>query len=228
MVLDLKACHERLCGGLDELSITLSKQKIDLLLSYLQELHKWNKAYNLSAIRDPELMISRHILDSLALVPYLERFVSAYNKNNSCGEPVRLIDVGTGAGLPGLLLAIVFSEIQTTLLDSNGKKTRFLFQTAVKLGLKNVFIENNRIEKFSPADKFAIVTSRAFASLKDMVSGSAHLLAKNGEFWAMKGVYPKTELADCAQLAHLSVAHKLKIPECDGERHLIILKPVSR
>ncbi len=227
MALDLETCHERLCAGLEELSISLSEQKINLLLGYLQELHKWNKAYNLSAIRDPEAMVSRHLLDSLALVPYLQEFVSTYNNKGFNDEKIHLIDVGTGAGLPGLLLAIVFPEINATLLDSNGKKTRFLFQTAVKLGLKNVFIENNRIEKFSPANKFAIVTSRAFASLEDMVNGSAHLLAEKGEFWAMKGIYPETELVDCSHLARLSVAHKLKIPECDGERHLIILKPVS-
>ena len=172
--------------------------------------------------RDPETMLSRHLLDSLSLVPYLKEFVSNYS------EKLSLIDVGTGGGLPGFPLAIVFPDISVTLLDSNGKKTRFLFQTAVKLGLKNIFVENNRVEKFSPATKFAIVTSRAFASLHDMVKGCAHLVESEGEYWAMKGLYPEAELAECADFIDIKAVHKLNVPSNEGERHLLILTNKTR
>jgi 16S rRNA (guanine527-N7)-methyltransferase len=162
-------------------------------------------------------MVSRHLLDSLALVPYLQAFLERQ------GTPVDIVDVGTGGGLPGLPLAIAFPEIRVTLLDSNGKKTRFLFHTATKLELKNVQVENNRVENFSPINKFAIVTSRAFASLQAMIAGTAHLLADGGEYWAMKGQYPHAELADCEYLASLQAVHPLTVPGCDGDRHLVIL-----
>lgn len=221
------ACESLLRQGLKSLDITLDSDKITTLLAYLQEFHKWNQAYNLSAIRQPEAMVSRHLLDSLALVPYLQALVSTHLDSDSSAKP-NLIDVGTGGGLPGLPLAIVFPDIPVTLLDSNGKKTRFLFQTAHKLQLNNVTVENNRVEKFSPEHKFAIVISRAFASLQAMIAGSGHLLANGGEYWAMKGLYPDTELADCAADAQLKAAHKLMVPDTEGERHLLILQPVPK
>ncbi|MGH1441608.1 MAG: 16S rRNA (guanine(527)-N(7))-methyltransferase RsmG [Cellvibrionaceae bacterium] len=235
-------CEKLLTRGLDTIGIDLDAKKINLLLDYLENFHKWNQAYNLSAIREPEKMVSRHLLDSLVLVPYLknyiEQFLSLDNDEEGKRE-FRLIDVGTGGGLPGFPLAIMFPNIKVTLLDSNGKKTRFLFQTALKLGLQNITVEHKRVEKFHPEDKFAIVTSRAFASLYDMVNGSRHLLSENGEYWAMKGVYPEAELRDCSQQAELIQAEKLTVP--DGlsgetgpdnnkdsdqeERYLIRLKP---
>ncbi|MGH1486644.1 MAG: 16S rRNA (guanine(527)-N(7))-methyltransferase RsmG [Cellvibrionaceae bacterium] len=222
MFFDQYHCEIRLREGLNAMEIALDDGQVALLLAYLEAFHKWNQSYNLSAIRDPVEMVTRHLLDSLTLVPYFREFVSAYKDQGK--DTLRLIDVGTGGGLPGMPLAIVFPEVNVTLLDSNGKKTRFLFQTAVKLGLKNVIVENNRVEKFSPADKFAIVTSRAFASLQDMVKGCAHLLESEGEFWAMKGLYPESELADCEDSVDISAVHKLNVPHSDGERHLLILK----
>ena len=198
------------------MGLSLVDTQMTQLLNYLEQLIKWNKAYNLTAIKDGLEMVDRHLLDSLSLLPFLEQALQ------SDTPPKRLIDVGTGAGLPGMILAILYPELAITLLDSNGKKTRFLFQTSLQLGLKNVSIENNRIEKYSPAEKFDIVTSRAFASLKDMVRGAQHLLAENGQYWAMKGVYPEQELVDCEALISNTQVHPLNVAYCEGERHLVI------
>lgn len=230
-----KECEKILSNGLDNMGILLNKKTVDLLLAYLENFHKWNQAYNLSAIKKPEKMVTRHLLDSLVLVPFLNEFVNNFfaddfkEKGTLNQNKINIIDVGTGGGLPGFPLAIVFPNIKVTLLDSNGKKTRFLFQTAHKLGLNNIEVENNRVEKFSPAHKFAIVTSRAFASLNDMVQGSEHLLDKKGEFWAMKGVYPDSELLECGNRAELIRAEKLSVPDIlDGtseeQRYLIRLR----
>ncbi|MFT6791654.1 MAG: 16S rRNA (guanine527-N7)-methyltransferase [Cellvibrionaceae bacterium] len=202
--------------GLQSMGIALEEKQIQTLLSYLLTLHRWNKVYNLSAIRDPAVMATLHLLDSLALVPYLRAFVQ---KNS---HPIQLIDVGSGGGLPGLPLAIACPEATVTLLDSNGKKTRFLFQTALELGLKNTKVVQDRVEKFSPGHKFSIVTSRAFSSIGNMLDVSNHLLEEEGEFWAMKGVYPAIELSEYRE--QLDRVHRLQIPGCEGERHLLILK----
>lgn len=199
------------------MGLSLDAKKIFDLLNYLQELYKWNQAYNLSAIREPEEMIKRHLLDSLSILPILEEKIK---KNN---DLERLIDVGSGGGLPGIPLAICLPDLHVTLLDSNGKKTRFLFQTALKLGLKNIHVINERVESYQPMEKFNVVTSRAFASLDDMVTGSQHLLKEEGEFWAMKGVYPKDELEACHSV-NLIDSHSLTVPELDAERNLIILR----
>ncbi|ODS23176.1 16S rRNA (guanine(527)-N(7))-methyltransferase [Candidatus Endobugula sertula] len=199
------------------MDVILDDQKISLLLHYLSEFVKWNKAYNLSAVRDPLKMVERHLLDSLALVPLLEK---AHDKQ-------RIIDVGTGGGLPGIPLAIVFTDSQITLLDSNGKKTRFLFQVKMALDLNNLTIANTRVETYQPDEGFDIVVSRAFASLQYMVKGTGHLLNQHGRFWAMKGVYPENELRDCEKNAIVESSKSLNIPEQQGERHLLILKPVT-
>jgi len=200
--------------GAAQLAVQLSAHQIEQLLTYLQELHKWNQAYNLSAIRSIEEMVSRHLLDSLAVVPHL---VGEKNK--------KIIDVGTGGGLPGIPLAIVFPDWRFTLLDSNGKKTRFLFHVKNLLGLDNVTVENQRVEQFRPEEKYHIVISRAFASLQDMTDGCSHLLADDGVFMAMKGVYPENELLPLAGKVNLQSSYPLQVPNTDGERHLLILKP---
>lgn len=210
------ACETLLVDGLKAMKISLDPRAIEQLIIYLMELNKWNKAYNLSAIRDPLAMVGRHLLDSLALLPMLRQA-------NAENASLTMVDVGTGAGLPGLPLAICCPDIPVTLLDSNGKKTRFLFQVKTALALDNVTIEHCRAEQFYPADAFSIVVSRAFASIGDMISYTEHLCQPNGRFWAMKGIYPKDELSEVAKHYIVDNSYPLSIPKCDGERHLLVI-----
>ena len=215
---DLNAeLRAQLLRGAIEMSVTLNESQIEKLLAYVREFEKWNKAYNLSAVRDIRQMVARHLLDSLSVVPW-------FNGDKKFSA-TRIIDVGTGGGLPGIPLAIMFPEKQFTLLDSNGKKTRFLFHVKTLLGLANVKVENRRVEEFQPEQKFNAVISRAFASLQDMTEGCAHLLEDGGIFLAMKGLFPQDELASIADKIDLIESVKLLVAETDGERHLLILQP---
>ena len=215
---DLNAeLRAQLLRGAIEMSVALNESQIEKLLAYMREFEKWNKAYNLSAVRDIRQMVARHLLDSLSVVPWFTA-----NKKFSAA---RVIDVGTGGGLPGIPLAIMFPEKQFTLLDSNGKKTRFLFHLKTLLGLTNVSVENRRVEEFQPEQKFDAVISRAFASLQDMTDGCAHMLASGGIFLAMKGIFPQDELAPIADKIELLESVKLLVAETDGERHLLVLQP---
>lgn len=208
-----------LISGLQELQCQLSDQQIDQLLDYHALLVKWNKAYNLTAVRDPLEMITRHVLDSLTIVPFLE------------GE--RFIDVGTGAGLPGIVLAIVFPQHQFALLDSAGKKMRFLFQVKTELALSNVSVHHIRVESYQPEQRFDGVISRAFASLLDMVSGCSHLLSDDGYFYAMKGQYPADEveqlksLSDREKAYKVEACHPLRVPGEPAQRHLLLISQQS-
>lgn len=209
--------RNQLLRGAVEMSVALNDSQIEKLLAYVREFEKWNKAYNLSAVRDIRQMVARHLLDSLSVVPWFTA-----NKKFSAA---RVIDVGTGGGLPGIPLAIMFPEKQFTLLDSNGKKTRFLFHVKTLLGLTNVTVENRRVEEFKPEQKFDAVISRAFASLQDMTEGCAHMLTPSGIFLAMKGLFPQDELAPIADKVDLIESVKLLVAETEGERHLLILQP---
>ncbi|WKD49840.1 16S rRNA (guanine(527)-N(7))-methyltransferase RsmG [Microbulbifer spongiae] len=199
----------RLLQAAVQMSVTLSEHQQNQLLRYLALFARWNSAYNLSAIRDPAQMLERHIIDSLSIV-------------NLCGTG-SLIDVGSGGGLPGVPLAIVYPTRPITLLDSNGKKARFLFQVANSLSLHNVQVVNERAEKLSVAQPFAGVVSRAFASMADMVDCSAHLLALGGRFYAMKGRLPEDELSALPKGIMVEQVHRLSVPGCTAERHLILL-----
>ncbi|APZ04964.1 MULTISPECIES: 16S rRNA (guanine(527)-N(7))-methyltransferase RsmG [Kosakonia] len=195
---------------LAEAGISLSDQQQQQLVAYVEMLHKWNKAYNLTSVRDPNEMLVRHILDSIVVAPHL--------------QGTRFIDVGTGPGLPGIPLSIVRPESHFTLLDSLGKRVRFLRQVQHELKLTNIEPVQSRVEDFPAEPPFDGVISRAFASLNDMVSWCHHLPGDAGRFYALKGQLPEDEIALLpAGLAVESIV-ELKVPHLEGERHLVIVK----
>ncbi len=218
--------QQQLISGAAEMFVSLTGEQTEKLLAYIREFEKWNKAYNLSAVRDVQQMVARHLLDSLSVVPWLNAQKALDQKAGAQKffPLTRMIDVGTGGGLPGIPLAIMFPEKQFTLLDSNGKKTRFLFHVKTLLGLTNVTVENRRVEEFAPQEKFDGIISRAFASLQDMTEGCANLIKPDGIFLAMKGFYPEDELAPINDKIELLETIKLAVAETDGERHLLILR----
>ena len=204
------ALRQRLLDGLSSLQLALPESVIDGLLAYLAMLVKWNKTYNLTAVRDPQEMVTKHLLDSLSVVPHLPQG--------------RTIDVGTGGGLPGIPLSIVFPERDFVLLDANGKKTRFLVQVKAELGLSNVTVVHERVENYRPDVTFDGVITRAFASVADMLAGSRHLLSQSGQFLAMKGEVPKEELDSLTNGFSLQQVIPLKVPGLEQEqRHLIVI-----
>jgi len=204
----LSALRDKLDAGLAKLGLDLPDPVRDGLIAYIELLAKWNKAYNLTAVRDPAVMVIRHLLDSLAVVPHF--------------HARRTLDVGTGGGLPGIPLALVFPEREFVLLDSNSKKTRFLVQAKAALGLENVTVVHERVEAFQDDRLFDCIITRAFAPVADILTGSRHLLAPNGEFLAMKGVVPEEELAALPQGYHLIEVIPLRVPGLEQEqRHLL-------
>ncbi|BET95101.1 16S rRNA (guanine(527)-N(7))-methyltransferase RsmG [Xenorhabdus taiwanensis] len=191
--------------------IKLSLSQKQQLVAYVDMLNKWNKAYNLTSVRDPEQMLVRHIMDSIAVNPFL--------------HGTRFIDVGTGPGLPGIPLAIVRPDSHFTLLDSLGKRVRFLRQVQHELGLNNIEPVQSRVEEFIPEPLFDGVISRAFASLQDMLSWCNHLPKPlEGRFYALKGVLPEDELAELPTGIVLDTVVPLLVAELDEQRHLVILK----
>ena len=198
--------------GLREMRLDLSAPVQKKLLKFLELLEKWNRAYNLTAVRDPEQMVPRHLLDSLTVLPYL--------------QGPRVLDIGTGAGLPGIPLALACPDLEFTLLDSNAKKTRFATQALHELGLKNVMVKQERVEKFHPETKFDTLIARAFASIPDMLAASRHLCATQGRFLVMKGVFPQEELAAVID-GYRSEVKALRIPGLDAARHVVILVPTN-
>ena len=195
---------------LNEAGISLSDHQKNQLVAYVDMLHKWNKAYNLTSVRDPNEMLVRHILDSIVVAPSLE------------GE--RFIDVGTGPGLPGIPLSIVRPDAHFTLLDSLGKRVRFLRQVQHELALTNITPVQSRVEDFPAEPPFDGVISRAFASLTDMVTWCHHLPGDAGRFYALKGQLPEEEIAQLPAPFSVESVVPLNVPQLEGERHLVIIE----
>ncbi|MFL9917812.1 16S rRNA (guanine(527)-N(7))-methyltransferase RsmG [Paraburkholderia fungorum] len=211
---DSEALAPLLADGVRELGLELSDAQLGKLLDYVALLSKWNAVYNLTAIRDPRQMLIQHILDSLSVVPHLAtRGVSS------------VLDVGSGGGLPGIVLAIVLPDWTVTVNDIVHKKTAFQAQAKAQLGLANLSVVTGRVETLQPGAevpaKFDVIVSRAFAELADFVTLARHLVADKGAIWAMKGVRPDGEIERLPAGAHVEQIIRLNVPSLDAERHLI-------
>lgn len=192
------------------MGVKLESVQEELLISYVRLIDKWNRTFNLTAIREPERMIGLHLLDSLAVVPYL---------------PANAVvaDVGSGAGLPGIPIAIARPDVRVTLIDTVAKKATFMQQAAGELKLPNMSVHHARVESLQLDALCDIVISRAFAELKDFAECACHLLKEDGKLYAMKGVLPHEEIARLPQPFRVEVTHPLHIPGVDGQRHLIVV-----
>lgn len=200
----MDACRDSLQAGLNDLNLILDSNQLDQLLTYIHLIEKWNKAYNLTAVRDIHEMVTTHLLDSIAILPYV--------------QGVRIADIGTGAGLPGIPLAICRPDWQFTLVDSNSKKTRFVQQAILELKLRNVEVVHARVESLRPAVAFDTVLCRAFASMPDIVHLCQHLLATSGQILAMKGQIPHEELTELSQSYRII---SVSVPGIEAERCLV-------
>ncbi|MFP3874248.1 MAG: 16S rRNA (guanine(527)-N(7))-methyltransferase RsmG [Thiohalophilus sp.] len=204
---------DQLARRTGELPFSLPPQAEQKLLDFIALLEKWNHAYNLTAVRQPAQMIPRHLMDSLVVVPYLR------------GR--QILDVGSGPGLPGIPLALACPEWQFTLLDSNGKKVRFMRQALAELGLENVSVVHSRVEQFQSSPGFDTIIARAYATLGELIRGARHLCRPHGQFLVMKGVYPVAEIDDLPDDFELETSHRLTVPGLDAERHLLVVRHVA-
>ncbi|MEO1080829.1 MAG: 16S rRNA (guanine(527)-N(7))-methyltransferase RsmG [Pseudomonadota bacterium] len=202
---------EQLRRGLDAMGLALDSGCQERLLAYLALLSRWNRRYNLTAVREPEAMVTRHLLDSLSLLPFLRE-----------GS---LIDVGSGAGLPGVPIALVQPWREVTVLDSNGKKTRFLDHLKLTLEIPRLSVVKARCEDYRPERPFDLLTSRAFAALGDMIAGCQHLLAPGGEYLAMKGMHPQEEIDDLPSSVRLLAVDPVEVPGLDEARCIVRMSP---
>ena len=203
---DIDTLRPELAAGLEALGLPAALAAP--LLGYLALLARWNATYNLTAIRDPRDMVAKHLLDSLAMQPFVR-------------ELRTLADLGTGPGLPGIPLAIATPALQVTLVESNGKKARFLREAARQLGLGNVQLAESRIEAFRPGTHFDAITARALATLPLILELGGHLPGPGGRLLAMKGVVPDEEIATLPAGWRLAAVHPLRVPGLDAERHLV-------
>ncbi|MGY6121754.1 16S rRNA (guanine(527)-N(7))-methyltransferase RsmG (plasmid) [Paraburkholderia strydomiana] len=211
---DREALYQLLTDGVGELGLQLSGAQLSKLLDYVALLAKWNAVYNLTAIRDPRQMLIQHILDSLSIVPHLVQ-----------RNPGTVLDVGSGGGLPGIVLAIVRPDWGVTVNDIVHKKTAFQAQAKAELGLTNLSVVTGRVETLRPgaevSAKFDVIVSRAFAELADFVTLARHLVAEQGAILAMKGVRPDDEIGRLPAGAHVEQIIRLDVPFLDAERHLL-------
>ena len=204
---------EELERGLAALGLALRAPQLAKFERYLDLLEKWNRVYNLTAIRSRERMVTHHLLDSAAILPHV--------------KGPRVLDVGSGAGLPGIPLAIANAELQVTLLDANHKKTAFLRQAVAELGLANATVESERVESWRTSARFETIVSRAFSELGEFVAATRRLLAPGGIIAAMKGVYPREEIERLPGGVQVVNVVKLAVPGLDAERHLVIVAPTQ-
>lgn len=200
-----------LLAGLNKSGLAIDPEARKRLLHYIALLAKWNRVYNLTSVRKPQDMLTRHILDSLVVLPHI--------------KGPRLLDVGTGAGLPGMVLAIAKPDWHVVLLDSSGKKLRFVRQAVTELGLDNASVEHHRIEDYRPDTAFDTIISRAFSSLDEMYKHCARLCAAEGRLFAMKGVYPLAEIEALEHPELVIASHALTVPGLDAQRHLVQMRP---
>jgi 16S rRNA (guanine527-N7)-methyltransferase len=214
----------RLRAGLVALDLKLSDAQVDSLLAYQALIGKWNKVYNLTAVRDPDDMLTHHLLDSLAVIPPLRRQL-ALMVPSAGSDAVRLLDVGSGAGLPGVVIAICCPDIRVDCVDTVGKKAAFIQQAAVTLKLPNLRGVHARVESLT--DKYQVISSRAFASLADFTQWSMQALAVQGVWMAMKARYPADELAALSPSIEVFHVEQLTVPGLDAERCLIWMKPIA-
>ncbi|OZA30243.1 MAG: 16S rRNA (guanine(527)-N(7))-methyltransferase RsmG [Hydrogenophilales bacterium 17-61-9] len=211
----MKSTQAQLSAGVAALGLSLPDAAEAKLLAYLALLDKWNRVYNLTAVRDTERMVSHHLLDSLVAAPFFQ---------GGTHKPASVLDVGSGGGLPGIPLAIARPELQVTLIDSIAKKTAFLLQAKTELGLANVHVVTARVEDFHPETAFDVITSRAFSDLKEFVTLTRHLLEPGGHWLAMKGLMPHEEIASLPDWVEVSANHALTVPGLEASRHLIVLE----
>ncbi|MEJ5039615.1 16S rRNA (guanine(527)-N(7))-methyltransferase RsmG [Pseudomonas sp. B21-036] len=203
---------QELSTGACQLGVELSEAQHAQLLAYLALLIKWNKAYNLTAVRNPDEMVSRHLLDSLSVMPFIH------------SDTERWLDVGSGGGMPGIPLAILHPHKQVTVLDSNGKKTRFLTQVKLELKLDNLQVIHSRVEAFQPEQPFSGIVSRAFSSMENFTNWTRHLGDAQTQWLAMKGLHPADELVALPADFKVDSEQALTVPGCQGQRHLLILR----
>jgi 16S rRNA (guanine527-N7)-methyltransferase len=206
--IDREPLRQRLCAGLSALNLALDAPAIERLLDYVDLLARWNQTYNLTAVRDPAEMVTKHVLDSLAVAPYV--------------SGAALADLGSGAGLPGIPLAIAAPERQILLVDSNGKKARFLREAVRRLELTRVDVAESRVENVKGS--FDRIVARAYASLADMLVAGGHLLAPGGTWLAMKGRFPQDELPAVPAEFVVTMVIPLSVPGLDADRHLVVIK----
>ena len=204
--------QQRIEEGLASMRLALGEGSAARMAAYLELVAKWNRVHNLTAVRETGQMVPLHLLDSLSVLPHL-------------GGARSLVDVGTGAGFPGIPIAIARPDLQVVLLDSSHKKATFLEQAKAELGLANVRVACERVQDHRPERGYDVVVSRAFSELADFVVQAGHLVAPTGRFLAMKGVYPFEEIARVPATHRVSQVLELAVPALDAKRHLVFLEP---
>ena len=197
--------------GATAMGLELDGDAIGKLAAYLELVEKWNRVHNLTAVREPSQMVTLHLLDSLSIAPHV-------------ATAATLLDVGTGAGLPGIPLAIARPSMRVTLLDSSHKKCAFLQQAKTELALANVEVVCDRVENWKPAQRFDVVVSRAFSDLVDFVEQAKHLVAPGGRLMAMKGVYPFEEIARMPATHRVAQVIELRVPRLEASRHVVLVE----